>query len=64
MNITSQFEDYRIGWEFLEYQVRQFSQDYSKRKVCERREKRVNLEKRIEELENNLSENSAPEEIF
>ena len=64
MNITNQFEDYRIGWEFLKYKVRQFSQVYSKRKTCECREKRVNLEKKIEELESNLSENSAPEEIF
>ena len=47
MNITNQFEDYRIGWEFLKYKVRQFSQVYSKRKACERREKRVNLEKRL-----------------
>ena len=38
-NITNQFEDYRIGWEFLKYKVRQFSQVYSKRKACERREK-------------------------
>ena len=64
MNITSQFEDYRIGWEFLKYKVRQLSQDYSKRKACECREKRVSLEKKIEELESNLSENSAPEEIL
>ena len=64
MNITNQFEDYRIGWEFLKYKVRQFSQVYSKQKACERRKKRVNLEKKIEELESNLSENSAPEEIF
>ena len=64
MNITNQFEDYRIGWEFLKYKVRQFSQVYSKRKACEHSEKRVNLEKKIEELESNLSENSAPEEIF
>ena len=48
MNITNQFEDYRIGWEFLKYKVRQFSQVYSKRKARERREKRVNLEKKIE----------------
>ena len=43
MNITDQFEDYRIGWEFLKYKVRQFSQFYSKRKAYECREKRVNL---------------------
>ena len=30
MNITNQFNDYRIGWEFLKYKVRQFSQVYSK----------------------------------
>ena len=59
MNITSQFEDYRIGWEFLKYKVRQFSQVYSKQKACEHREKRVNLEKKIEELESNLSGDSA-----
>ena len=47
MNITNQFEDYRIGWEFLKYKVRQFSQVYSKRKACECREKRVNPEKRL-----------------
>ena len=47
MNITNQFEDYRIGWEFLKYKVRQFSQVYSKQKACERREKGVNLEKKI-----------------
>ena len=64
INITSQFEDYRIGWEFLKYKVRQFSQVYSKQKACERREKQVNLEKKIEELESNLSENSAFEEIL
>ena len=38
MNITSQFEDYRIGWEFLKYKVRQFSRVYSKQKAYERRE--------------------------
>ena len=64
MNITSHFEDYRTGWKFLKYKVRQFSQVYSKQKACERREKRVNLEKKIEVLESNLSENSAPEEIL
>ena len=47
MNITNQFEDYKIGWEFLKYKIRQFSQVCSKRKACERREKRVNLEKKI-----------------
>ena len=40
MNITSQFEDYRIRWEFLKHKVRQFSQVYSKQKACERRKKR------------------------
>ena len=64
MNITSQFKDYRIDWEFLKYKVRQFSQIYSKQKACERREKRVNLEKMIEQLESNLSENSSAEEIL
>ena len=64
MNITNQFEDYRIGWEFLKNKARQFSQVCLKRKACECREKRVNLEKKIEELKSNLSENSAPEEIF
>ena len=64
MNITNQFEDYRIDWEFLKYKVRQFSQVYLKRKAFERREKRINLQKKIEELESNLSENSAPKEIF
>ena len=64
MNITGQVEDYRIGWEFLKYKVRQFSQVYSKQKACEFREKQVNLEKKIEELESNLSENSASEEIL
>ena len=39
MNITNQFEDYMIGWKFLKYKVRQFSQGYSKRKACEFREK-------------------------
>ena len=63
MNITNQFEDYRIGWEFLKYNVRQFSQVYSKRKACERWEKQANLKEKIEELESSLSENSAPEEI-
>ena len=46
MNITSQFEDYMIGWEFPKYKFRQFTQHYSKHKACERREKRVNLEKK------------------
>ena len=64
INITNQLEDYRIGWEFLKYKVRQFSQIYSKQKACERRKKRVNFKKKIEELESNLSENSAPEEII
>ena len=64
MNIISQFEDYRIGWEFLKYKVRQFSQVCSKRKACERREKRVSLEKKIEEFESNLSDNSALEGIL
>ena len=64
MNITSQSEDYTIGWEFLKYMVRQFSKVYLKHRACERREKRVILEKKIEELESNLSENSAPEEIL
>ena len=41
-----------------------FSQVYSKQKACERREKQVNLEKKIEEMESNLSENFAPEEIL
>ena len=58
MNIT------RIGWEFLKYKVRQFSQVYSQQKTGERRKKRVNLKKRIEELDSNLSENSALEEIL
>ena len=64
MNITNQFDNYRIGWEFLKYKVRQLSQVYSKRKACECRENRVILDKKIEEPESNLSENSAPEEIF
>ena len=64
VNITSQFEDYRIGWEFLKYNVRQFSQVYSKQKASEHREKRVNLKNKIEKLESNLSENSALEEIL
>ena len=55
------FDDIRVKWEFLKFRIRQFTQSYSKIKAQERRQKRQNLEKKVEILESKISESSDPE---
>ena len=55
------FDDIRVKWEFLKFSIRQFTQSYSKIKAQERRQKRLNLEKKVKILESKISESSDPE---
>ena len=55
------YDDIRVKWEFLKFRIRQFTQSYSKIKAQKRRQKRLNLEKKVEILESEISESSDPE---
>ena len=55
------YDDIRVKWEFLKFRIRQFTQSYSKIKAQERRQKTLNLEKKVEILESKISESSDPE---
>ena len=44
----------QLKWEFLKYEIRKFTIDYTKRKAKERRKQQALLESELEKLENNL----------
>ena len=44
-----------IRWDFLNFKMRQFCMSYSKQKSCERKQKRISLESKLESLENNIT---------
>ena len=44
----------QLKWEFLKYEIRKFTIDYTKRKAKERRKQRALLESELEKLENNF----------
>ena len=51
-----------VPWEFLKYEIRKFSMEFSKNKAQLRREKLSLLEVKLKELEQNLSNNKAKEQ--
>ena len=48
-----------VRWEYLHYICREFSRNYSIQKSIERKSQRVTLEKKLSELENQLSTDSS-----
>ena len=50
-NESTQFEDIRMRWEYLKYQIRVFSRQYSIDKAKSARMKRAELEKKLQYLE-------------
>ena len=47
-------ENVQTKWEFLKYEIRKFTNDYSKT-IAKKGKKRVNLELKLKNLENNLN---------
>ena len=55
INTSNKFnEDAQMKWEFLKYEVRKLTIDYSKKAATIRKEQKVNLEQKLKNLENNF----------
>ena len=44
-----------MKWEFVKYEIRKFTIDYSKKAAKVRKEQKINLEQKLKNLENNLT---------
>ena len=63
LKIASSFDDSIMKWEFVKYKCRDLSRQISIEKSRERKSRRVELEKRLAELENIITTNSSEEVI-
>ena len=53
INTPDEFlEDAQMKWEFLKYEIRKFTIDYSKRASKIRKQRKIDLEQKLENLEN------------
>ena len=56
INTSNEFnEDAQMKWEFLKYEIRKFTIDYSKKATKIRKQQKINLEQKLKNLENNLT---------
>ena len=56
INSSKKFnEDAQMKWEFLKYEIRKFTIDYSKKAAKIRKQQKINLEQKLKNLENNLT---------
>lgn len=58
---TNNIVDPRVRWDYLKYQIRRYTQKYSKHKAREHKAERIRLEKQVQTLESKLDMN--PEQI-
>ena len=56
INTSNEFlEDAQMKWEFLKYEIRKFTIDYSKSAAKIRKKYKIALEQKLKTLENNLN---------
>ena len=56
INTPDEFlEDAQMKWEFLKYEIRKFTIDYSKSAAKIRKKHKIVLEQKLKSLENNLT---------
>ena len=56
INTSDEFlEDAQMKWEFLKYEIRKFTIDYSKSAAKIRKKYKIVLEQKLKSLENNLT---------
>ena len=58
INTSNEFiEDAQTKWEFIKYEIRKFTINYSKTVVKIRKQHKIDLEHKLKNLENNIEEN-------
>ena len=60
---TSYMSDMQLRWDFIKSEIRGYTIQYSSRKLKERREFKLSLEKELYDIENELHESMSPSKI-